>query len=644
MPMRAATWNVGVGLAASSAVVAVLTVRRRWRRRAALATSEPTAVISPAEDASMHAAVVGTAVLSVMVVLRSPSAHVAATHALTTLMSASRALGETIKSLQHYIRSDVILGALLLSGARTLLFAVRSTGQLVVHRVRNLAYTHVVLEPNEIACLSTWLRKQHVTGSAVQHAVVEDASQFELGLGDHHALNSQQLTQLIQQRQQHASQAAQTSALRAQAGLPQEARGTDRHAVGARVPKVRFSPTAAASGLGHGSGLAITISLPEDGSTYDVWLWSGPWNAPPRLEYTAFAQDGLVEMLLIGLGLGGGVGGGGGRLGHTPHGGPHGAASYGTSLVTDSNGTQYTCGPLTPPITDPNTGHPLWVPPGNTSGGGGVSSSSAAAGGGGAAGAEGLHFDAIICRGRDLRGVERLLLMAHGACAISQTRQIQLWRPMIESSAGAAHLATLNGNGLLGKAQQLQQLASLGGQWEGTPLTKVARSIGSVVLPNLQSEALLADARRFLHRRQWYSHCPRAPRRPFSDATRSPTPIPTPLTHHKHLPYMAGMPTVVSHGDVATYCTEYPVAVRPPLSGRSLASWMQRSSGSRSPHRACPTLPSPLYLPPRRRAIPRISIPPQSCRSNPYHNPSPPSPSHPPITVPSTHLHVQTCR
>ena len=118
---------------------------------------------------------------------------------------------------------------------------------------------------------------------------------------------------------------------------------------------------------------------------------------------------------------------------------------------------------------------------------------------------EALQFDSILCRGRDLRGVERLLLMAHEACRVSQTRQIQLWRPMIESSAGAAQLAALNGNGVLGRVQVQLQLATLGGQWEHTPLTKVARSIGSVVLPNQQSEALLSDARRFLNRRQWYA-------------------------------------------------------------------------------------------------------------------------------------------
>ena len=448
----------------------------------------------------MHAALVGGTVLTLVVISRSPAANVAATRTLTTLMGASRGLGETIKSLQQYIRSDVILGALLLSGARTLLFAVRSTGQLIVHRARDLAYTRVVLEPNEIACLSMWLRKQHASGSAVQHAVVEDESQFDtLGLSESSALSQQQLAQLIAQRQQQTSELAQNQALRTQAGLPPEPHTQPRSAgTGARVPKVRFSPTAAASTLGGGAGIAITITLPDDGSTHHIWLWSGPWNAPPRLEPGAFANDGLVELVLMGLGLGGG-----GRLV-----GQQGPAGGGATVVTDSNGAQYHCNASTPPIADPKTGLQLWPPTGSLNPSGALQSPSTAPNHGrlvSSASPEALQFDSILCRGRDLRGVERLLLMAHEACRVSQTRQIQLWRPMIESSAGAAQLAALNGNGVLGRVQVQQQLATLGGQWEHTPLTKVARSIGSVVLPNQQSEALLSDARRFLNRRQWYA-------------------------------------------------------------------------------------------------------------------------------------------
>eukprot|EP00966_Prymnesium_polylepis_P303327 7006678-Prymnesium_polylepis.1 len=84
-------------------------------------------------------------------------------------------------------------------------------------------------------------------------------------------------------------QQQQRAQMRSQAGLPVErstAGGAVEPALGARVPRVRFSPTAAASVLGTGA-VAITVALPEGGGLHRLWLWKGAWNEPPRLEQPA---------------------------------------------------------------------------------------------------------------------------------------------------------------------------------------------------------------------------------------------------------------------------------------------------------------------------------------------------------------------
>ena len=164
MPTTPTASATALILGATTAVGIFILHRGRVRRRRLLPPREATAKVAPADDATAHTVLLGTLIVGGIVVMRSPLAHATAANWWRTVSSASHSLGEGLRSLQTYVRSDVILGAMLLSGARTVIFAVRYTQQVFVHRARAVLYTRVMLESNEVACLSAWLRQQSASG------------------------------------------------------------------------------------------------------------------------------------------------------------------------------------------------------------------------------------------------------------------------------------------------------------------------------------------------------------------------------------------------------------------------------------------------------------------------------------------------
>eukprot|EP00966_Prymnesium_polylepis_P223626 5174068-Prymnesium_polylepis.1 len=105
LPLRLAALAASGGI-----IVAVIRVRRRAAPRRA---HDIVARVTAAEDLTAQVAVLGAIAVGAVVVVRSPSAHLAAERWAGRLVAASRAAGEGIKAAQQYIRSDVILGAIL---------------------------------------------------------------------------------------------------------------------------------------------------------------------------------------------------------------------------------------------------------------------------------------------------------------------------------------------------------------------------------------------------------------------------------------------------------------------------------------------------------------------------------------------------
>ena len=284
----------------SASALVALGLRERARRKQKVEDDEDLSEAASASvvdepPAAQQTAIVVAVVVAATAAAASTRGRGAIKGAFANLSAASRGLGEQIKVAQTYIRSDVVLGAVLLSGLRTFTYACQMTQKVTMYHIRNIFYTHVALDQNEIDCIQKWIRQQASTHRSSVHAVVRDEAQLDYIGG------------LEQPRDGSPQNMADQIRFTRERGL---------RSGGARTPKVVFAPgnmlgvgqSAAGGGGGGGGGIPVKVTLP-DGDTRCVWLWAGEWNPPPaeHQHEVGGGAEPLLELLLAGLGLGGGT-------------------------------------------------------------------------------------------------------------------------------------------------------------------------------------------------------------------------------------------------------------------------------------------------------------------------------------------------